>query len=161
MPYGIAHHLTSLDEQLAAWRLLHRHLVTGGLLAVEVTAPNLDLLAQATRGTPRTIDLDVSDSNGTHLQRSVVTTYCPTSQLALQTFSYTVCDRNGECRRYDSHFSMHVYFPCEFVSLFAATGFTVERLLGSYDAKPLAANSPVMIALARAILVTADGMLGK
>ncbi|MGO8949671.1 MAG: class I SAM-dependent methyltransferase [Ktedonobacterales bacterium] len=149
MPYGVAHHLTSLDEQLSAWRVLHEHLVAGGLLAVEVTAPSLGQLAQATTGTPRTTDLDVRDSNGTHLLRSVVTTYCPTTQLALHAFSYTICTVDGKCRAYESHFTMHVYFPSEFVSLFAATGFTVERLIGSYDGKPLATNSTLMIALAR------------
>ncbi len=149
MPYGIAHHLSSPSEQLSVWRILRRHLVAGGLLAVEVTAPRLDILGQATAGTPRVKDLDVWGRDGTHLLRSVATTYYPITQQAQHAFSYTVCSADGKCRHYDSHFSMHVYFPCELVSLFIATGFRVERLIGSYDGQPLAADSPVMIALAR------------
>lgn len=35
MPYGVAHHLTTSDDQLRAWRGARRWLRPGGLLAVE------------------------------------------------------------------------------------------------------------------------------
>jgi SAM-dependent methyltransferase len=152
MPYGIAHHLISREDQLSAWATLRRHMLTGALLAVEVSAPRLESLVQAVAGTPRMTDLDVRDSNGTHLVRSVATSYSPATQHAVLAFSYTVRGVNGECRCYDSPFEMHVYFPCEFTSLFAATGFAVEHLIGAYDGSvPFTATSPVMIAVARAV----------
>jgi ubiquinone/menaquinone biosynthesis C-methylase UbiE len=152
MPYGIAHHLISREDQLSAWRALRRHMLTGSLLVVEVSAPSLESLVQATAGTPRMTDLDVRDGNGTHLVRSVSASYFPATQHAVLAFSYTVRAVNGECRCYDSPFEMYVYFPCEFTSLFADTGFAVERLIGGYNGDiPFAATSPVMIAVARAV----------
>jgi ubiquinone/menaquinone biosynthesis C-methylase UbiE len=151
MPYGIAHHLVSREDQLSAWSALRRHMPAGGLLAVEVSAPNLESLVAAVVGTPRLTDLDVRDGNGTHLVRSVATSYSPVTQRAVLAFSYTIQAENGECRRYDSPFEMHVYFPSELTSLFAATGFAAPQLIGAYDrCVPFTATSPVMIALARA-----------
>jgi ubiquinone/menaquinone biosynthesis C-methylase UbiE len=44
MPYGAAHHLLSLQDQLSAWSNARRHTRDGGLFSVDVDAPNMAVL---------------------------------------------------------------------------------------------------------------------
>ena len=46
---------------------------------------------------------------------------------------------------------MRVYFPRELELLFHATGFSVERMLGSYAGEPYTAQAPLLLTLGRAI----------
>lgn len=151
MPYGAAHHLTTVEEQLAAWRNAHRHLTPGGLLVVDLSAPDLTQLAEASgRTTPRAEDLVAEGDEGQQLRRTVAVSYDVANQKALLDFRYVVRDADGEERRYESPFAMHVYYPRELAFLFTATGFTLERLLGSYAGEPFSDGSPQLIALGRA-----------
>jgi SAM-dependent methyltransferase len=149
MPYGVAHHLTDLDEQIAAWESVHKHLMPGGLFAVDLVAPDLPLMAQALHGVPRSIDLDVHRDDGRHIRRSVAVNYEPTLQQATFAFVYDVVDADGTHRHYQSPFAMHVYYPYELELLFRLTGFYLERFVGSYAGEPFTASSSLMIALAR------------
>ncbi|HEY7851315.1 MAG TPA: class I SAM-dependent methyltransferase [Ktedonobacterales bacterium] len=151
MPYGVAHHLTTPDDQLSAWRGARRWLRAGGLLAVDVAAPDLGrLLAGLVSPTPRRLDLEVS-RDGRTLRRTVATRYDATAQLETLTYVYHVSDVDGAVRDYRSRFVKRVYFPRELALLFCATGFTVERLLGSYGGEPYSARSPLLLALGRAV----------
>jgi SAM-dependent methyltransferase len=151
MPYGVAHHLTAPDDPLSAWRGARRWLRAGGVLAVDVAAPDLGrLLAGLASPTPRRLDLEVSRAGRT-LRRTVATRYDATTQLETLTYNYHVSDANGAVRDYRSRFVKRVYFPRELALLFCATGFTVERLLGSYSGEPYSVRSPLLLALGRAI----------
>ncbi|HEY4387756.1 MAG TPA: class I SAM-dependent methyltransferase [Ktedonobacteraceae bacterium] len=149
MPYGVAHHLTNLDEQIAAWKSVHRHLVRGGLFVVDLVAPDLQLLAQALHGVPRATDLDVRGDDGRHLQRSAAVSYTSTCQTVTYEYVYDVVDADGTHRYYQSPFTMHVYYPHELELLFRLTGFRYEPFIGSYTGKPFTNSSRLMIAFAR------------
>ncbi|HZR42423.1 MAG TPA: class I SAM-dependent methyltransferase [Ktedonobacteraceae bacterium] len=149
MPYGIAHHLTCLEDRLAAWRGVHMLLKARGLFAVDVCAPDFSLLASSIHGTRRHVDLDIQGNDGRHLWRSVVTRYCPTTQQVMQDYEYDVTEADGSHHHYHSPFDMHVYYPCELKLLFQLTGFRLERLLGSYSGEPFGDRSPLILALAR------------
>jgi SAM-dependent methyltransferase len=149
LPCGMAHHLTCLDEQLAAWRGIHGLLKPYGLLAVDLCAPDLSLLVRAKAWTERCIDLCVDGGNGRHLRRSVATRYFPETQLVIQEFEYDVAGANGTSRHYRSPFNMHVYFPQEVKLLLQLSGYRLERLCGSYNGEVFGNDSRLMIALAR------------
>lgn len=150
MPYGVAHHLTTADDQLRAWRGARRWLRAGGLLAVDVTAPNLRrLLAGLDSPTPRHLDMVVS-RDGRTLRRTVATRYHATTQQETLAFEYHIIDPDGARRDYRSDFAMRVYFPRELELLFRATGFTLERLVGSYSGDPYQTHSPLLLGLGRA-----------
>lgn len=152
MPYGIAHHLTTLEDQLAAWRGVHTLLAPHGLFAVDVSVPDLAVLARAVDDTERRrVDLDVQGGDGRHLRRSVVTHYLPMMQQARHDYEYDVTDPDGTHRYYRSPFDMHIYYPCELKLLFQMTGFYVEQLLGSYCGEPFGDHSSLMLALARPV----------
>lgn len=151
MPYGVAHHLTTSDDQLRAWRGARRWLRPGGLLAVDVTAPDLSRMAAGLDAqTERHVDLKVSHA-GRALQRTCATRYHPETQAETLAFDYQVREAGGARHGFRSTFTMAVYFPRELQTLFAATGFNVERLLGSYDGEPYTAHSPLLLALGRAV----------
>ncbi len=150
MPYGTAHHLLGLDAQIAAWRGVRQLLRPGGLFVVDVSAPDLAMLAQAREGTSRREDLVVGGVDGRSLQRTAATTYAAAMQRAMINFEYTVHDADGERREYASPFAMHVYYPRELELLFLLTGFHLERTVGSYAGEPFADRSPLMIAIGRA-----------
>lgn len=151
MPYGVAHHLVSSDEQLSVWRAARRWLRAGGLLAVDVAAPNLARLATGLSAcTPRRLDLEVS-RGGRTLSRTIATRYCAATQVERLTFDYSIEEADGARRDYRSAFAMRVYFPRELELLFRATGFSVERMLGSYAGEPYTAQAPLLLTLGRAI----------
>ena len=150
MPYGVAHHLTDIDEQIATWRNMHEHLVRGGLFVVDLVAPDFQLLARALHNVPFAVDLDIRGSDGRHLQRSVAASYNATQQTAIYAYTYDVVDADGARRQYQSPFTMHVYYPNELELLFRLTGFRREAFIGSYDGEPFNDSSRLMIACARA-----------
>ena len=151
MPYGVAHHFISSDEQLSVWRGARRWLRAGGLLAVDVVAPDLERLARGLGArTPRRRDLEVSHSGRT-LSRTIATRYCAASQVERLTFDYSIAEADGQRRDYRSAFAMRVYFPRELELLFRTTGFSVERMLGSYAGEPYTAQAPLLLTLGRAI----------
>jgi SAM-dependent methyltransferase len=151
MPYGVAHHLTTPADQLSAWRGARRWLRAGGLLAVDVTAPDLArLLAGRDAPTPRRLDLEVS-RDGRTLRRTLSTRYHAATQQETLAYEYHVSEPDGAQRDYRSDFAMYVYFPRELELLFHATGFTLERLLGSYNGDPYCARSPLLLGLGRAV----------
>jgi SAM-dependent methyltransferase len=150
MTYGVAHHLTTTDQQLSVWRGARRWLRAGGLLAVDVGAPDLPRLSTGRDcGTPRRLDLEVS-RDGRTLRRTVATRYCAASQVERLEYDYCVTEADGSQRDYRSAFAMRVYFPRELELLFHATGFTVERMIGSYAGEPYTARSPLLLTLGRA-----------
>jgi SAM-dependent methyltransferase len=151
LPYGVAHHLLDLDEQLAAWRALRRHLNAGGVLCVDLTAPDMAVLGTAVAGTRRHLDMDVSGDHGRRLRRSVASRYAPATQLLTHAYQYESVRQDGEQRRYRSDFAMHVYFPREIALLCRLTGFAIERLFGSYAGEPFDDRSRLLIVQARAV----------
>lgn len=150
MPYGVAHHLTTCDARLSAWRGARRWLRAGGLLAVDVMAPNMARMAAGRADeTPRACDLEVSH-DGRTLRRTVATHYDSAAQVETHAYEYHVREPDGAERDYRSDFLMYVYFPHEIETLFRATGFALERLIGSYRGEPFTADSPLQIGLGRA-----------
>ena len=151
MPFGVAHHLTTVDDQLSAWRGARRWLRPGGLLAVDVAAPDLPRLVAGLRhATPRQPDLEVS-REGRTLRRTVATRYHAAIQQETLVYEYHVSEPDGGQRDYRSTFAQYVYFPHELELLFRATSFTLERLLGSYSGATYGPRSALLLALGRAI----------
>ena len=149
LPFGVAHHLTSLDDQIAAWRAVRRHLMPRGLFAVDVVAPDLPQLAAAIDGGPRAVDMEVTAADGRRLRRSDAFSYSPAAQRATHAYEYEVEAAGVFQRAYRSEFAMHVYYPRELELLFRLTGFRLEQLLGSYQGEPFDDAARLMIALGR------------
>jgi len=151
LPYGIAHHLIEVDDQIAALRSARDHMHPGGLLCIDLGAPDMQFLAQAQQGVPRHVDLEAEAPSGHRLTRTVASTYTPTEQRVVHAYRYESVKPDGGRDAYPSDFTMHVFFPREVELLCRHTGFRIERMLGSYGGKPYADQSLLMIVLARAV----------
>lgn len=149
MPYGVAHHLITSEEQTAAWRAAHGRLSPGGLFVVDITMPDPVSLAEAQNGSPRMPDLDVCGADGRHLRRTVSQRYDAATQRLMIDFRYKITEPDGARRSYPSTFVMYVYHTQELTRLFQTTGFVVERLVGSYDGELYDNDSRQLIVLAR------------
>ncbi|MGH2344365.1 MAG: class I SAM-dependent methyltransferase [Chloroflexota bacterium] len=150
LPYGVAHHLVALDDQLAAWHNLHHHLKSRGLLCIDLAAPDFNQLSQALTKTQPERDLDARTPDGRLLTRTVTSRFDRPTQLATHMYRYRAKGPDGKERRYRSDFAMHVYFPREVELLCRGAGFRVERMLGSYSGEPFDNHSELLITLARA-----------
>jgi SAM-dependent methyltransferase len=149
MPYGVAHHFLTNEDRLAAWRAAHGRLSPGGLFVVDITMPDPISLAEAQNGSPRSPDLDACGDDGRHLRRTVAQRYDATTRRLMMEFQYEVIEPDGCWYAYPSTFVMYVYQTRELARLFQSTGFTVERLVGSYAGEPYTNDSHQVIALAR------------
>jgi SAM-dependent methyltransferase len=149
MPFGVAHHFVTIEEQNAAWRTVRNRLTPSGLFVVDVTAPDLASLVEAQAGSPRVLDLDVCSADGRHLRRSVARHYDAATQRLTMEFHYEVVEPDGSWYAYPSTFVMYVYHAQELMRLFQSAGFVVERLVGSYSGEPYGNDSHQLIALAR------------
>jgi SAM-dependent methyltransferase len=149
-PYGVAHHFLTYEDRLAAWRATHGRLSSGGLFVVDITMPDLASPAGLHENSPRALDLDVCGADGRHLRRTVAQRYEAASQRLTMDFQYEVTEPDGRWYAYPSTFVMYVYQTQELIALFQRTGFTVDRLVGSYTGVPYDSGSHQLIALAQA-----------
>jgi SAM-dependent methyltransferase len=129
-------HLLSLDDRLAVWRRAFEHLRPGGHFVVDVTMPDLRVLAESLQTPPRAlleVDTDATDpQTGRRLVRYKTTSFDAFEQRATIKFFYDRFDGDDH-DRYLSEFESHVYFPDELRLLFVHGGFTVEAVWGDYS----------------------------
>ena len=153
IPCSSISHLLELDDQIALFKRCYQNLSLGGRFVVEVTMPNLAVYADSFSVPPRTpieIDLDRSDeTDGTRLIRRKTTCYSSDRQLAEIRFLYEKYQHGRAIESYIDDFGSHVFFPRELMLLFIHAGFEIERTLGDYRSRPLAANSPLIIMIGR------------
>jgi SAM-dependent methyltransferase len=148
-PYGVAHHFLTDGDRLAAWQAARGRLSPGGLFVVDITMPDLASLVESQESSPRSPDLDACGDDGRHLRRTVAQRYDATTQRLTMEFQYEVTEPDGCWYAYPSTFVMYVYQTQELTRLFQSTGFTVERLVGSYAGESYDNDSHQLIALAR------------
>ena len=149
IPCSSMSHVIELDDQIAVFKRCYENLNPGGRFMVEVNMPNMAAYADSFSTPPRTpieIDLDRSDeSDGTRLIRRKTTRYLSDQQLAHIRFLYEKYQHGRAIESHIDDFASHVFFPRELALLFIHSGFEIERTLGDYRGRPLAANSPLII----------------
>lgn len=153
IPCASLSHVLELADQIAVFRRCYENLVPGGRFIVEVGMPNMAAYYDSFSMPPRTpleIDLDrTDDSDGTRLIRRKTTRYSSDRQLAEIRFLYEKYRDGRALESYIDDFASHVFFPRELELLFIHTGFEIERTLGDYRGRPLAADSPLIIMIGR------------
>jgi SAM-dependent methyltransferase len=153
IPCSSMSHVLELEDQIAVFKRCYENLTPGGRFMVEVTMPNMAAYSDSFSVPPRTpleIDLDRTDeSDGTRLIRRKTTRYLSDRQLAEIRFLYEKYQHGRAVESYIDDFASHVFFPRELELLFIHAGFEIERTLGDYRGKPLAANSSLIIMTGR------------
>jgi ubiquinone/menaquinone biosynthesis C-methylase UbiE len=136
---------TTLEQQDAVLRGALRHLKPRGRFWVDVFQPDLKRLAR-----PSASGIDPTLFYVPRYDRTVLKTVDlrqrPEKQLQRVTFNYRWFNRQGEPRRKSRSFDLTYIFPRELRTLMERNGLRIEHLWGNYDASPINANSPRMIA---------------
>jgi len=83
------------------------------------------------------------------VQRTTTVRRDPVAQLQRVTFHYRWFNQRGSLQRKTRQFAMTYLMPRELGILLERHGLRIERMFGNYDAGPLTADSPRMIAMCR------------
>lgn len=150
IPFRPLQHLLTVEDQVACFCCVNRHLKAGGTLAFDVFHPHLAALAAPpeTQEQEEFPDTPLSDGRSVRRCRRI-----PQRHRAEQYFDveliYYLTDRDSSTRRLVHAFAFRYFFRYEVEHLLARTGFRIVQLYGSFARTPLADDSPEMIFIAR------------
>lgn len=138
----------TLREQDAVLQGVVRHLKPTGKFWVQMFQPNLEILSR-----PKSEKLDPALIYIPNLKRTVYRETTVIRDQAKQTqeviFTYRWFDPKGRPKEQRLRFELTYLFPRELQILLERNGLAIEKLYGDYDASPLTADSPRIIALCR------------
>jgi len=140
---------TTLEQQDALLRGIRKHLRPRGRLWIDIFQPNLEILSKPESRGIDTYMFYVPAFDRT-VQRSIDIKRDPSTQNQNITFHYRWFDGDGTEHHETSEFDLTFMFPRELQLLLERNGFELERIYGDYDGSALNADSPRMIAMARA-----------
>ncbi|TAK34946.1 MAG: class I SAM-dependent methyltransferase [Chloroflexota bacterium] len=140
-------HADDLEDQARTLRSVHRHLMEGGLLLVDLANPQVpswldqgdELRLHWLREDPRT---------GRSVSKLVACQMDWARQLQEVTFFYDEQGEDGTLRRTVAPFRLRYLFRYEMELLLQMTGYALEGVYGSYDLAPFNAESERMIFVA-------------
>ncbi len=136
---------TTIEEQDGVLQSALRHLKPRGRFWLDVFQPDLRRLAE-----PVSRALDPTLFYAPRFDQTVLKTtdirQHPERQAAHVTFHYRWIGKGGAVVHRSRSFDMAYIFPRELRLVLERNGLRMEHLWGNYDASPLGANSPRMIA---------------
>ena len=141
-------HLTTLDDQLQALHNVHRLLLPGGLLVIDVDNPQAQHLLEA----DGRLDLQgrwFDPSSGATVLKYLSRTLDAARQLQDVLFIYDEVFPDGTIRRTLAPFQARYLYRFEGELLLDKAGFTPEQVYGSYDLDAYESASERMIFVAR------------
>jgi SAM-dependent methyltransferase len=138
--------LRSVEDALAFLRNAHEHLVTGGLLGIEVSAFSPEELAG---GQELRHDFTRELSDGI-LDRFSVSTYDAATQLMHMRLFYEWYDRSGSFENRRVHdLTIRIANRDELLLMLRLAGFEAEEIYGDLEGEPFSSASDHLLALAR------------
>lgn len=133
-PFRPFQHLTTVDDQIACLRSIHRHLEPGGALILDLFNPSLPFLTDGSRfeewddGPPFTLP------DGRRVQRrSRIVARDYYNQIQDVEMTYYVTHPDGREERLVHRFLMRYLFRFEAEHLLARVGFGVEVIYADFD----------------------------
>jgi SAM-dependent methyltransferase len=145
--------MLTADEQVAALRRIHDHLLPGGLLCVHIDHPGIDWLGSlpAVPGEPEVGRPVVDPATGQRYRLAYMWTYERATQTATAHLRWERLGPTGDVlgRLEMRPMPLHVVGRVEMEHALRRAGFEVEVLLGDFDGGAFGDSSPEMIWLAR------------
>ncbi|AMA74058.1 MULTISPECIES: class I SAM-dependent methyltransferase [Aneurinibacillus] len=151
IPYRSFLHLLSIKDQMAALRQVRKHLVEGGILALNVFVPQIKHLYEEDEKSSTRGIYSIPGSE----DRLVVwdyTRYDHFQQIAEVIRQYERTDRNGiVVQRVVTPFHIRYIFPAELHHLLRLAGFSVIGRYGNFYKEPFESKSTELILVAKKI----------
>ena len=141
-------HLLSRAEQLQALRHWHAHLAPGGLLLVDVFAPDVRELANL----EGQVEFDkswVDQAGGATVMKQFIRTVDQAEQIVHAVMLYDEIAPDGRMRRTAVPFDLRYVWRFEAELLLEQAGFIVEDVFGDWDLAPFDSASERLILVAR------------
>jgi SAM-dependent methyltransferase len=143
IPFRPFQHLLTVDDQLACLTSIHRHLLPGGRLILDLFNPSIDYLANRPTGEILPEGPPVTLPDGRQLERSFrIVAQDRFRQVNDVDLIYDVTESDGRKRRAVHAFSMRYLFRFEAEHLLARAGFDVENLYAGYDRRAYGSTYP-------------------
>ncbi len=148
IPLRTFQHLVSVDEQKACLSCLHKHLLPGGLLMIDIFNPSLIMLhEQKVKEQEDMPETELPD--GRKVRRTVRTTaFNHKQQYNMHEFIYYITYPDGNKETMVQSFPFRYFFRYEFEHLLNICGFEVIELFGDFNKSEYSGNSPEMIFIA-------------
>jgi SAM-dependent methyltransferase len=153
IPFRPFQHLTTVDDQLACLACVHRHLVKGGKLILDLFNPSLDALTGDTVGEEVGEEPEFSMPDGRRVvRRHKVVARDYFNQINHVELIYYVTHPDGRDERLVHAFPMRYLFRFEAEHLLVRSGFEVEAVYADFDKSPYGSKYPGdLIIVAKAV----------
>ncbi|MBM3286133.1 MAG: class I SAM-dependent methyltransferase [Candidatus Eisenbacteria bacterium] len=142
-PFRSFQHLTTVDDQLACLACIHRHLVKGGKLILDLFNPSLAALTSDSVGEEIGDEPEFVMPDGRRVIRRhrIVSRDC-FAQINYVELIYYVTHADGREERLVHAFPMRYLFRFEAEHLLARSGFSVEAVHANYARSPYGSEYP-------------------
>jgi SAM-dependent methyltransferase len=141
-------HLLSRAEQLQALSHWHAHLAAGGLMLIDVFAPDVSELANL-QGLVEFDKSWVDPASGATVLKQFIRTVDQANQIVHAVMIYDEIARDGQLRRTTVPFDLRYVWRFEAELLLEQAGFIVEDVFGDWELVPFDSASQRLILVAR------------
>jgi hypothetical protein len=133
-PFRPFQHLTTVDDQISCLECIHRHLVKGGRLILDIFNPSLESLTRDDVGLEVGDEPEFTTPDGRRVvRRSKIVSRDRFNQINYVELIYYVTQPDGREERLVHAFPMRYLFRFEAEHLLARCGFEVEQVYADYD----------------------------
>jgi hypothetical protein len=142
-PFRPFQHLVSVEDQISCLKCIRHHLVDGGRLILDIFNPNIEALAQETRGEEFGEEPAFTTPDGRRVvRRHKVVSRDHFNQISQVALIYYVTHPGGREERLVHSFPMRHLFRFEAEHLLARCGFEVEQVYADFDKSPYGSKYP-------------------
>jgi SAM-dependent methyltransferase len=143
VPFRPFQHLTTVDDQMACLRQIHRHLADGGRLILDLFNPSLPALVRDDLGQEIGDEPEFTTPGGSRVMRRHRTvSRDPFNQVNHVELIYYVTHPDGREERLVHAFPMRYLFRFEVEHLLVRCGFQVEHVYADFDKRPYGSTYP-------------------
>lgn len=143
LPFRPFQHLTTVADQLSCLKSIHRHLVDGGLLILDIFNPSLEALVQVNLGEEFGEEPEFTSPDGRRvIRRHRIVSRDYSNQINQIELIYYITHADGRKERLVHAFPMRYLFRFEAEHLLVRCGFEVETVYADYDKSPYGSQYP-------------------
>jgi SAM-dependent methyltransferase len=143
IPFRPFQHLATVDDQIACLTLVHRHLIDGGRLILDVFNPSFEALAKDDIGEEHGDEEPFTTPDGRRvLRRFKVVERDLANQVNHVELIYRVTHVDGRQETLVHAFEMRYLFRFELEHLLTRCGFTLENVYADFDKHPYGSMYP-------------------
>jgi SAM-dependent methyltransferase len=143
IPFRPFQHLLTVEHQLACLSSIHRHLVAGGTLILDLFNPSLDALANQPLGEEFGEEPEFQTPDGRRVVRKHKTVAQDRfNQVNAYELVYYVTHADGRQERLVHPFSLRYLFRFETEHLLTRAGFAIEHVYAGYDKSAYGSSYP-------------------